>query len=714
MSAMRSGAGVWLLAALVMAGGCASSPVSQPAPPVEAAPGAAQPAEPSPAPVPTPGLAAPQPPVSAVAAPPGDDLAQPLIRVLLARSSEPVTLPQPQRAWRVTGGEAPRWLWGPLELGVESEAVFQVGAWRDEQVAAGAATRLAGSLGPQVRVWRETTTDGLVRVRVHWLGEPPADPAAALAALGFPDPMEVAGGSRVRVAGSGGEVVAEGELLLEPASAWPIAVGSRQVRGRLRVRLGLGGELLVIDELSLEAYLRGVVPAEMGPAVFPELEALKAQAVAARTYAVAHLGDHADEGYDLCATPACQAYAGVAAEHRLTDRAVADTAGLVATWQGAPIDAMYSSTCGGHTEDAGLLFPDRAQPYLVGVPCAWERRLEVSGEAVTDGEPRDQVGFAAAVATRLLGVAPEADGAAVLAGVARRLGTAPPAGDADTPDDLAAALLELSGLATAGERLTPATTPLEQLLYLADLYHVELAGPAAANRGRWPAAAALAVLELRGDVTRDQGEAVPRPDGMGIFPRRAERSEPLPSPLPLWEELDRAWRPLATAGVRPGTGLVRYRAGDRVLALVVERGGGDGEADRRSAWRDWIRERSWSEIAAALGVPDLSRLKITRRGQSGRVVGLEAVGEDGHIRTVSGFEIRRVLDLPDTLFAMHVRSDPDGTRIVRFLGRGWGHGIGLCQNGAYGLARAGMSFDRILEHYYTGISLVSWPGTHPR
>jgi stage II sporulation protein D len=47
---------------------------------------------------------------------------------------------------------------------------------------------------------------------------------------------------------------------------------------------------------------------------------------------------------------------------------------------------------------------------------------------------------------------------------------------------------------------------------------------------------------------------------------------------------------------------------------------------------------------------------------------------------------------------------------VRFLGRAWGHGVGLCQNGAFGLARSGMTFDQILAHYYTGIELVHWSG----
>jgi stage II sporulation protein D len=104
----------------------------------------------------------------------------------------------------------------------------------------------------------------------------------------------------------------------------------------------------------------------------------------------------------------------------------------------------------------------------------------------------------------------------------------------------------------------------------------------------------------------------------------------------------------------------------------------------------------------------LERLTVTRRSRSGRVVGLLAVGAGGATTEWTGFEIRQVLELPETLFAMHLRTKPDGERVVHFLGRGWGHGVGLCQNGAYGMARAGLSFERILGHYYTGIEIIRW------
>ena len=263
------------------------------------------------------------------------------------------------------------------------------------------------------------------------------------------------------------------------------------------------------------------------------------------------------------------------------------------------------------------------------------------------------------------------------------------------------------------EGIAPTVNGLDRLLFLADLFKKPLDPPTDGNGDLWPAAAALTALELRGHVSRDNGEAVPRPDGAGIFPRRAEHGEDLPSPLPLWERWSGGFRRLATTEVLPGTALERLRVGDRVVALVVRRSGGDGEADRRSAWREWVREKTWTDLQRLTGIPNLQRLTVTRRSKSGRVVGLAAVGTDGRTKEWSGFEIRRVLELPETLFAMHHRRDPDGERIVRFLGRGWGHGVGLCQNGSYGLARAGMTFDQILGHYYTGIEIIRWDGEWP-
>ena len=638
------------------------------------------------------------------------DTDPPLVRVLLERSTSVVRLPQPGRAYWVRHDGTGSWLWGPLEIRVATAGTkyWQVGAWSDPANAAAAAQKIRQGFGPHMDVRQEAAANGLTRVRVGWTANAPEDPVAELAALGFTGAFSSPAAGVLRITGAdNGLVTSAAEVVIEPAGDWPVAVGSRRYRGRLRVR-AVGAETLVINELNMESYLRGVVPVEMGPSQFPELGALKAQSVAARTYAVAHLGDHADEGWELCDTPACQVYAGAGAEHRLTDRAVAETAGLVAVYEGEPIDAMYTSTCGGHTENAAELFSGRMQPYLVGVPCVWDRPLLLTG-TLGDGDWIGQTAFSAAVAREELGLTPGANPVEILAQVEGSAGvTAGPLTPVDA-DSFAYSLLAAVGV-DPPSGIAPTASGLQRLLFLTDLYKAPLDPPTGGLAGDWPAAAALAALELRGDVVRDRGEAVPRIGAVGIFPRRAEHAEDLPSPLPLWERWRGGYRRIAAAEVLPGTTLERVRAADEVLALVVVRSGGDAEADRRSAWREWARERSWSELEGMLGVSDLERLQVTARSPSGRVVGLLATGRSGARKEWKGFEVRQALKLPETLFGMHLRTTPDGERMVRFLGRGWGHGVGLCQNGAYGLARAGQGFEQILGHYYTGIQIVRWSG----
>jgi stage II sporulation protein D len=584
---------------------------------------------------------------------------------------------------------------------------FQVGAFSSNEAALEADRKLKNVFGDAVDAMVLPEDGGLHRVRLHWISTQPADPKTALADAGFPGAFPVSTGGKVRVEGQGGAFVSEGGFLLEPAGDLAAIVGSRSYRGRFRIRLSGSDEVLLINELNLERYLLGVVPAEMGPAVFPQLEALKAQAVAARTYAVAHLGDHDGEGYDICDTPACQVYSGAGVEHSLSNRAIEETSGLVAVFDGRPIDAMYTSTCGGHTETSSELFSGRAQPYLQAVACQWDRDLQLAGDGA-EGPWQTSTGFGAAVALRVLGLNANASPEALVRALAREAGIAV---DSRTLSDLEAfsiALLEAGGLVRSVEVLSPETSALNGLLFLADLYKAPLDPPVGGLQSAWPAAAALAVLEMRGIVIRDRGEAVPRPGGVGIFPRRAKASEVLPTTVPLWERWRDGYRQRAVQTVLPGTELERLRWGDQIVALVVRRSGGSGEADRRSAWREWVREKPWSELAQRLGIPDLEKLEITRRTDFGRVVGLAAVGRSGQRKEWTGFSVRRALDLPETLFTVNVVTRPDGVKVARFLGRGWGHGVGLCQNGAYGLARSGMTFDRILKHYYSGIELVRW------
>jgi len=73
---------------------------------------------------------------------------------------------------------------------------------------------------------------------------------------------------------------------------------------------------------------------------------------------------------------------------------------------------------------------------------------------------------------------------------------------------------------------------------------------------------------------------------------------------------------------------------------------------------------------------------------------------------VKGFDVRQALELPEMVFTLSRTRGPQGEVEFVFLGRGWGHGVGLCQNGAYGMALAGSGYDAILRHYYPGVEIV--------
>src|SRR5919205_2518900 len=150
----------------------------------------------------------------------------------------------------------------------------------------------------------------------------------------------------------------------------PVRYNEKPYRGRLEVFANTKGTLTVVNVVPLEDYVRGVVPNELSPGGWPQLEALKAQAVAARTYAVSNLGRFGSEGFDLTPDTRSQVYGGRSTEHPLTDRAVFETRGRIATYKGAPINALYTSTCGGRTEDAENIFGGDAPAYLRGRECA--------------------------------------------------------------------------------------------------------------------------------------------------------------------------------------------------------------------------------------------------------------------------------------------------------------------------------------------------------
>lgn len=149
-----------------------------------------------------------------------------------------------------------------------------------------------------------------------------------------------------------------------------VAINGRYYRGGLEVRK-IDGNLWVINVVDIESYLKGVVPSEIGGISQRQIEAAKAQAVAARTYARAHMGQYRELGFDLYATVQDQVYKGISGERDLTSKAIESTAGEVLFYRDRPIEAKYHSTCGGRTADFSDAWSGDAPPYLRSVRCKY-------------------------------------------------------------------------------------------------------------------------------------------------------------------------------------------------------------------------------------------------------------------------------------------------------------------------------------------------------
>ncbi len=183
----------------------------------------------------------------------------------------------------------------------------------------------------------------------------------------------------VRARGTPQGVVVEGKVL--PLWDFPVpyfALEGRAYRGGVRL-LVEGNRLLVVNQVLLEDYLLGVLPGEM-PEGFP-LEALKAQAVVARTFAVNRLNPKAP--YDLCAGEACQVYLGLSAEKERYRLAVAATRGQVLSYGGKAISALYHADSGGMTAGSEEVFGrplpylrPRPDPYAKGPKSLWRMPLD--------------------------------------------------------------------------------------------------------------------------------------------------------------------------------------------------------------------------------------------------------------------------------------------------------------------------------------------------
>jgi stage II sporulation protein D len=537
----------------------------------------------------------------------------------------------------------------------------------------------------------------------------------------------------------------------------PVRLNDRPYRGRIEVFTNLRGSLTVVNELGLEDYVRGVVANELSPGGYPAIEAHKAQAIAARTYALKNRGQFMAQGFDLLPTTRSQVYRGLASENPLSSRAVDETRGIVATFAGEPINALYTSTCGGRTEDSENIF-NQAVPYLRGRECS------VAGHAAFErfvirttrqsGELRNEEHIALVRDIGLLTTqnfstlpehvsdswfAAEATVAEVrnwIANVARVARQAMPAtgDDLNHPPAFATALLT----AVFGES-RPSTllnnADADYLLAVRDADDVSgahRADLAVLLRDGYLSAYADATLRPRKPMSRGRGlhaiariledrnlfqlqRANARPASEGQLILRSAKGKDLSLRVSadafLFRQLGERLHPVSSVTLVGGEPVTYHLAANgQIDFLEVKPAPNGAAADRSSPFSSWSKIMALDQVQARLaraarGIGPIVDLRVVSRGSSHRVTDLEIVGTKGtaHVR---GGRIRSVLGLREQLFVIDRGYNESGRLIhFNFLGRGWGHGVGMCQVGAYGLAKQGWTSEQILKAYYTGIEL---------
>jgi len=662
--------------------------------------------------------------------------------------------------------EEPLWVVLDLPRGVVPRSVFrvQVGSFGTEAEAAAVKDRLEHLVpDPAFVSFNPDRNSYRVRVGQFEKREEASSLTDRLLGEGFSELWTAeeaapsSGKARLRLVDSRyySQITDAKSVLIRPSTpGGTIEVDGQPYRGWMEVRI-LGDSLKVVNQLGIEDYLRGVVPNEMGPGVYPELEALKAQAVAARTYVVANRGQFSDSGYDICDSSGCQVYRGFGTEHPLTNQAVEETAGLIAGFNGAPIKALYTSTCGGHTEDGANIFQDLKLPYLKGTDCY----PESAAPAFLVG--RDDL--PAADAGDGTSLAAEA-GLLYVSGVVgeeifrkRYLQEVSEPGEALLWWRKAFSLIG-AGSVPVGFRFKDGSV-LEWSRFLIAAFGWEersrlILDPrdlpyllSTRDAGEIPSADAQAVAFLM-----RSGILVPHPDNslrvrerptraaqIAWIYRIADRFQALGVRRGMFDALEgRAIRvghkgesetfelapslclylssrsrsfPSPTLALAVGDPISFHLNGegkiDAVLLDASSRGAAD---DRSSTYYSWEVRYSRQEmedlIRKRVDVGKLSDVVIAKRGVSGRVIQLKITGSRG-VFTLNGFKIRTALGIRENLFTIERQMDPGGgVRVFTFSGKGWGHGVGLCQVGAYGMAVRGETFDRILKHYYSGIDLI--------
>lgn len=304
-------------------------------------------------------------------------------------------------------------------------------------------------------------------------------------------------------------------------------------RGDFELAPDNSGRLMVINRIGLEELLEVVVPSEIESNA--PYQAVCAQAIAARSEVLFKYGTrHTESGFDFCAGTHCQAYGGLSNRRDPASKAVRETAGTIATYDGRVIDTVYHANCGGATEDSNRIWSAPYDPALVGI-------ADISGAATYDHSTDE-------------------------AALARFIDSPP---------------VSYCGMPGACDK---------------------------PEKHRWKKV--LTQAEIDALVAK------------------------------------------------------QFPALGRVMAV-----------------------------------------KVIERARSGRITGIEVFGAKGSERVYKELPVRKLFGMLRSALFIVTREESSGAASFVFRGAGWGHGVGLCQDGAKGMALSGASCEEILRHYYSGIRI---------
>ena len=559
-----------------------------------------------------------------------------------------------------------------------------------------------------------------------------------------------------------------GFLFIPPSDAVFLTVNGKPYRGLLDIQLNESSRITVVNHVRVEEYLLGVVPAELSPSRYPEFDALAAQSIVARTYALKHMGQYNSEGFDLTDDTRTQVYEGMTAEQNASNEAVRLTAGLAVYYDDKLIDAMYMSTCGGRTEESSSVYDTQPVPYLRSVICAVEDGLDDSGTIIKGNHRLDApvltddgiVANRNLEFARILGIiqpnlsfSPEYLSGAITGDEATHLikntlkilNADRKVSNASSIDTRAGFLKSAAESIFGSDEIQRRISERDAAYYIGNLDD----GDALPESAR----TALAYLIQKGlwhpfsDNTAQPNDPIRRSEAIYLLLRWTESVKPDILRYGVFAGQDSALNdgsPASEIQIKWGNSVQKFPLSDtlptfrrdsgriipvnriRIIGnektffhlgpdksidfLEVELNSTGAASDRYSPVATWEVTFSQSDVAEKLrglagNIGEFRDLEPARLGKSGRAVQIRVIGSRTSV-VLNGYRVRGALGLRDTLFTLTREHNPDGS-VAKFMfhGRGFGHGIGLCQTGAFGMAKAGKSYEEILKTYYTGVEI---------